>query len=64
MHYMHTHIYLVYLTRYTKKRFMLNSGPDFGCIPNVNWPIFSMEKCFETHDIMCEDPKICNTSGL
>ena len=30
---------------------MLNSGPDFGYILNVKWPIFSLEKCLETHDI-------------
>lgn len=43
---------------------MLNSGPDFGYIPNVNWPIFSMEICVEAHDIMHKDPKICNISVL
>lgn len=43
---------------------MLNSGLAFGYIPNVNWRIFSMEKCVVAHDIMLKDPKICNITVL
>lgn len=43
---------------------MFNSGPVFEYILNMKWPVFSLEKCLETHHIMYKHPKIYNISVL